>query len=109
MTAIKHEIEQLVKMASKFDDQDRLEESASLMALASQLVAKAAKEEEEEEAEEKEAGKLSGKQLASLRALKNSCERVARVLGNRIPRSCRKVDHMVEDLLAELKNCDLGE
>lgn len=97
------EVENLLNLSEKMDEEGRTEEAAVLH-LAAQKLVQAAKEDEDEE---KEVAGLSGKQKAALRALKNCSERVTKVFGNRIPRNCKAVDSHCEDILELLKGMDL--
>jgi hypothetical protein len=99
---VKHEVTQLLKMAEKFDEEGKLEEAASLVATANRLI-EAAKEDEDD----KEVAGLSNKQKAALRAFKNAAERVTKVFGNRIPRSCKELDNLAESVLKACESCDL--
>jgi hypothetical protein len=98
------EVENLLNLSEKMDEEGRTEEAAVLH-LAAQKLVQAAKEDEEEE-EAATAG-LSGKQKKALKALKTCAERVTKVFGNRIPRNCKAVDSHCEDILELLKSMDL--
>jgi len=99
----KSELDVLIKIADKLDSENREEEAKAVDFAIAKLAAAAEKEDEEE----KDVGGLSGKQKAALKALKTVCERVTKVLGNRIPRSCKKLDDKCEEILEVMKGMDL--
>ena len=103
MTIHLAEVKSLLELADRLDQEGKTDEAASLHIAAQKLVQAAAKDEEDE----KEGGKLSAKQKAALKAFQNSAQRVSRVFGNRIPRSCKKLDDLAEQVIEACSTCDL--
>lgn len=105
----REEIASMVKMANNLDEAGHVAEAAALDSTIQKLVLAAEKAKEKEDEEEKEAAGLSNKQRAALKAFRTSAERVTKVFGNRIPRSCKKLDDLAEQVLEACETCDLGE
>ena len=103
MTLSKVELENLVKIATKLDDQG-MEEEAKQVDLAIAKLVQAAKEEEKEEATAKG---LTGKQKAACRAFRAAAERVDKVFFNGIPRACKKLDDLASEVLACCKDIEM--
>lgn len=101
----KAELESMVRTADRLDQQGLTEEAKQVDLAISRLVEAAKKEEEEESS----SFAFSGKQKSALKGLHKAAERADKVFGNKIPKNCRKISNLVDDLLEELAKCDLGE
>ena len=103
----KNEIETLLKMANKYDEEGRTEEALALDSTIQKLLVNAAKEDEDEK--EKGSRQMSGKAKAKFRTIKKAAESlVSADLDYRGPSksSCRKVEMLCEEILEALKDCD---
>jgi hypothetical protein len=100
--SLNNKVANLLTLAEQFESEGKLDHAASLYATAAKMV------EEEEEKEEKDVkGGMSGKQKAALRALLSTCERVTKVMGDRIPRRVKKIDDKCEEIIELMKSIDL--
>ena len=104
MSFKKAEIETLVELANRLDAEEKTDQAMVVDAAIAKLIKSAAEEEEEEK--EATSG-LTSKQKSALKALHNAADRVTRVFGNRIPRNCKKLDDLAEQVLEACKNVDL--
>ena len=89
-------------MAEQAELEGNENEAAALTAIAHKMVAAAEKDKKEEGSPA-----LSGKQKACIRGLLKAAERADKVFGNKIPRNCRKISNLVDDLIEECNACDL--
>jgi hypothetical protein len=102
------EIESLITLSEKLDEDGKTQESAALYATAQKLI-KAA---EEEEKEAKGPRQMSAKAKTKFRAVKKAAESlIASDLDYRGPykSSCRKVEMLCEEILEALKECHLDD
>ena len=103
MTLNGQQVATLIKMAEELDEDGNQELAQTLDSIAYKFVAAAEKEEKEESS----GFALSGKQKAAIRALQKAAERCDKVFGNKIPKSCRKISNLVDDMLDECSKCEL--
>ncbi len=103
MTLKTAEIENLLRMSEEQDEAGNTEQAEALHIAALKMVVAAEKDKKEESA----GFGFSGKQKSAIKGLLKAAERADKVFGNKIPRSCRKISSLVDDLIEECEKCDL--
>lgn len=98
------EIQNLLDLSEKLENQGNIDEAATLAATANRLIATAEKEDKEEKA----ARSMSGKAKAKFRAVKKAAEALCAAdldYRGENKSACRKVEMLCEDILEALKDC----
>ena len=103
MTLKRAEVEALLNLSEQYDNEGNIEQAEALHVAAMKIVEAA----EKEQKEESEGFALSGKQKSAIKGLQKAAERADKVFGNKIPKSCRKISSLVDDLLEECTKCEL--